>query len=168
MADSIKGNTPPAGSDFCATIAISMASTQFDICDLTFTFELEIYHEYSSEHAFTVEFTCPDFYFSYLDNGALQNVSYSNPGAGLTTISGTVVSDPNGDPFPSRHIITLSRNASWSGLLKYFTVSVYDPECSEPLVEEESFNLSTTTFVDLRPYSETSLAELVQYQRILD
>ncbi|MCK6694059.1 MAG: hypothetical protein L6Q97_18400 [Thermoanaerobaculia bacterium] len=156
----MKSGNPPAAEEECAIVTIDMPSTQFDICDFTFTVVIGIFHEFSTARSFTVEFTCPDYFFNYLDNGALQNVSYSHSGD-FTTVTGTVVSDPNGAVFPSVHTITLNRNASWAGLLKNFTVKVFDPQCTETLQAEENFNLTTTTFVDLRPFPITSLAQLV-------
>jgi len=154
----------PVYSGDCATadVTISMPSTNFDICDFTFTVGVDISHDYTTSHSYRIEFTTSDFYFSWVNDGTLQNVSSTTTGPGQTTVSGlvtSVVTNPNQTTLSS-HTLTFNRNASWPGIIKNFTIKVFDDDCDPAMQAEESFNLFTSQFIDLRPISETKLSEL--------
>ncbi len=157
-----KGKTPPS-EGACSTVEITISDNHMNICDFTFTVTIEIVHDYTSSHTYTIETTYPEDFFNYENVGPLQNVSYSNPFPGLTTASGTVVSvvDPQITPTVSVYTLTFKRNASWPGIIKTFGVRVLDAECTEPIQEETGFNLTSDDYVDLRPHSETVLSELI-------
>ncbi len=152
----------------CAGVIISLPNNTLGICDFTFTVVLTLTPDSHSPHTFIIEFVTNDFFYTFVDNGALQDVTYSfnDPETGKTRVTGKVItSDPATEVYPSVHTITFNRNASFgneSSIFKSLSVKVFDPECSTPLQKEENFAIFSTGFVDLRPYSETSLYQLIQ------
>ncbi|MCC7504512.1 MAG: hypothetical protein IT259_04385, partial [Saprospiraceae bacterium] len=145
-------------------IPAASSEIYFDICDLDFQVTIEICHYYTAEHQFEIQFDCQLPYINFVDNGALENVSETPLGGGVTRVSGTVTAPPAPDEntlvCPS-FTFTFSRFGTWPGVLNNFRARVIDPSCDPPLQAEATYTLSNSSFIDLRVAPQTQLSALL-------
>ena len=160
----------PVKNEDCSTldVIVTMPSTTFKICDLTFTAVIRVVHSYPTSHTYRVELLLDDNLVSYVDDGTLINVSHSLEPSGLTKITGDLVSivDPLEETTVSTHTITFSRNTAFT-IFKHLKVEVQDMDCDPVMVAHEEFVLQTDPFVDLRPVSATLLSDLFSQNVII-
>ncbi len=162
---------PPKNAD-CQTneVLITMPNNNLKICNFTFTTEIRIVHNYPESHTYRVEFLTEVGAFSYLDDGTLQNVTYTPQPSGLIKVAGDLVSVvvpplPPNDATVTTHTLTFNRDGSFA-IAKYFTIEVKDLDCNPVYIEEETLVFFTDPFVDLRHVSATLLSDLLAQQII--
>lgn len=139
--------------------------TTLGMCDFQFPVSIDFSFDYNAATNYTVIIEYDPNRMMYVDNGALANVTITQPSSSVERVTGTYTAPFNGDPdLPSftNLLLTIERLGTWPGVDKVFFIEVYDSGCpSDPLVAtfDASINI-VPDFFDMRVTSWNDIINL--------